>query len=60
MLLRVLAPSVARGAIDCRRRGRPGEGSVIPHIMRWTVPALISCERAPRRRTSYGYDDNWA
>ena len=32
MLLGMLASSVARGVIDRRRRRRPGEGPVIPHI----------------------------
>ena len=32
MLLRVLTSPVARGAIDRRRRRRPGEGPVIAHI----------------------------
>ena len=32
MLLRMLASSVARGVIDRRRRRRPGERPVIPHI----------------------------
>lgn len=48
MLLGMLASSVARGVIDRRRRRGPGEGPVIPHIMRWTVPALIDCERTPK------------
>jgi hypothetical protein len=45
MLLRMLAASVARGVIDRRRRRRSGEGAIVAHIMRWTVPATVRLQR---------------
>ncbi|MFK4495962.1 hypothetical protein ABIF86_000253 [Bradyrhizobium japonicum] len=50
MLLGMLAPSVARGVIDRRRRRRPTVGLIVAHIMRWTVPTLISCKPQPKER----------
>jgi hypothetical protein len=48
MALRVLSSPVARVVEQGRRRIRAAKRPVIANIMRWTVPALISCERAPQ------------
>ena len=44
----MLPPSIARGVIERGRRRPSAIRPVVADIMRWTVPALISCERAPQ------------
>lgn len=45
MLLRMLTATIRRVEEHGRWRIWPGKRAVVAHIMRWTVPALISSER---------------